>query len=97
MKKLLLLGLMASALFAEVNTGACVGCHGTNFEKSAMGKSKIVKDMEEQDVAVALIQYKYEGTFGGPMKGIMQGQVKNYTVLELLQVADKIGKDTDVR
>ncbi len=43
-KLLAITALMSPAIYAA-NTAACVGCHGQNFEKAALGKSKIVKDM----------------------------------------------------
>ena len=61
-----------------VNVGACKGCHGASFEKNALGKSKIVKDMTKDDVSSALVGYK-NGTYGGAMKGVMKGQVARYT------------------
>jgi cytochrome c-type protein NapB len=61
-----------------VNLGACKGCHGANFEKKALGKSKIVKDMTKNEVATALVGYK-KGTYGGSMKGVMKGQVARYS------------------
>jgi len=75
MKKILIgLSLVAVAAFASgENLKACMGCHGQNFEKAAMGKSKIVRDMSEKDIATALKGYK-DGTYGGPMKGIMKMQ-----------------------
>ncbi len=83
MKKILL-GLVAlSALaFAEVNLKACNGCHGTDWSKKALGKSKIVSDMNATEIATAMVGYK-DGTYGGPMKGIMKGQVSKYSVEEL--------------
>jgi len=68
--------ILSTGLYAGDNLNACVGCHGKNFEKSALGKSKIVKDMSKQDIVKALKGYK-DGTYGGSMKGVMAGQVKN--------------------
>ena len=83
MKKIVLGTLVLSvAAFAAVNLGACKGCHGQNFEKKALGKSKIVSDMSKADVTAALIGYK-NGTYGGPMKGIMKGQVAKYSEADL--------------
>ena len=74
-----LLSLSASA----ANTTACAGCHGKDFEKSAMGKSKIVKDMSKDDIVKALKGYK-DGTYGGGMKAVMKGQAAvSYTHLTL--------------
>jgi len=82
MKKILLgivlaLGISTSAS-AEVNLGACKGCHGAKFEKRALGKSLIVKDMNATSISEALIGYK-DGTYGGAMKNIMKGQVAKYS------------------
>lgn len=83
MKKIVLGTLVCGvAAFAAVNLGACKGCHGANFEKSALGKSKIVADLTKDEVSAALIGYK-NGTYGGAMKGVMAGQVAKYTEEEL--------------
>ena len=75
----LILGVVA---FAAVNLNSCKGCHGQNFEKKALGKSKIVKDLTKAEVSAALIGYK-NGTYGGPMKGVMKGQVAKYSEADL--------------
>ena len=82
---------LASAAFAAVNIGACKGCHGANFEKHALGKSKIVKDLTHAEIEKALIGYK-NGTYGGPMKGVMKGQVAKYSDADLKALAQQIGK-----
>jgi len=83
MKKIVLGTLVCGvAAFAAVNLGACKGCHGANWEKAALGKSKIVKDMTKQEVADSLVGYK-NGTYGGPMKGVMVGQVARYSEADL--------------
>ena len=83
MKKIVLGTLVCGvAAFAAVNLGACKGCHGANFEKAALGKSKIVKDMTKAEVSSSLIGYK-NGTYGGPMKGVMKGQVAKYSEADL--------------
>lgn len=65
----------APALYGA-SIAACTGCHGQQFEKVAMGKSKVVKDMSKEDIIAAMKGYK-DGTYGGPMKGLMKGQVAN--------------------
>jgi len=83
MKKIILGTLVLSvASFAAVNLGACKACHGQNFERAALNKSKIVADMTKDEVTAALVGYK-NGTYGGPMKGLMVGQVAKYSVEEL--------------
>ena len=80
--------LAASALYGA-STAACVGCHGANFEKKAMGKSKVVKDMSKEEIVAALKGYK-AGTYGGAMKGIMAGQVKSLSDADMAAMADAI-------
>jgi cytochrome c-type protein NapB len=75
---ILALGISLSSASAEVNLGVCKGCHGANFEKKALGKSLVVKDMNATAISSALIGYK-DGTYGGVMKGIMKGQVAKYS------------------
>ena len=95
MKRLLLaliaLFMVIGAAYGAVNTAVCTGCHGAHFEKSAMGKSKIVANMSNDDVVKALVGYK-KGTYGGSMKAVMVGQVSKYSIDELKAV--KIGKST---
>jgi cytochrome c-type protein NapB len=95
MKKIVIASIATLALVtaasAAVNGKACAACHGANFEKHAMGKSKIVKDMTHAEIATALKGYK-AGTFGGPMKGVMKGQVARYSDADLEAFAQTIGK-----
>ena len=95
MKKIVIASIATLALVtaasAAVNGKACAACHGANFEKHAMGKSKIVKDMTHAEIAKALKGYK-AGTYGGPMKGIMKGQVARYSDADLEAFAQTIGK-----
>ena len=80
-----------SALMAGVNAAACKGCHGQAWEKAALGKSKIVADMSHADVAASLKGYK-AGTYGGPMKGLMKGQVAKYSDADLDAFSATVGK-----
>ena len=74
MKVIALGSLLASSALYAAGTAGCLGCHGANFEKVAMGKSKVVKDMSKADIVAALKGYK-DGSYGGAMKGLMKGQV----------------------
>ena len=82
---------LATASMAAVNGKACAGCHGAHFEKHAMGKSKVVANLTHAEIATALKGYK-AGTFGGPMKGLMKGQVAKYSDADLDAFAQTIGK-----
>jgi len=95
MKKIVIASIAALALssvaMAGVNGKACAACHGADWAKSAMGKSKIVSEMSHADIATALKGYK-AGTYGGPMKGVMKGQVARYSDADLDAFAQTIGK-----
>jgi len=86
----LLLSLMATASFADAYS-KCIGCHGANGEKVALGKSKVIKDMTKADLEASLLGYQ-DGTYGGPMKGLMVGQVRNLSAADIKAIANKIGK-----
>ncbi len=81
--------LMVTA--ASANTGICKGCHGKNFEKKALGKSKVVKDMTKKEIISALKGYK-SGSYGGAMKGIMQKQLSKYSDADFDKLAAEIKK-----
>jgi len=95
MKKIVLAGIatlaLSSVAMAGVNGAACAACHGKNFEKKALGKSRIVKDLSHAEIATALKGYK-TGTYGGAMKGVMKGQVAKYSDADLEAYAQTIGK-----
>jgi len=76
---------------AEVSTAACAGCHGANFEKKAMGVSKIVNTLSKDDIKKALHGYK-DGTYGGSMKTIMKGQAGGLSDAQIDAIANKVGK-----
>jgi len=83
MNKLLLTSIICSNIaFASVDLKLCHTCHGANFEKSALGQSKVVKNMTKQEISDALIGYKYD-TYGGNLKHLMNGNIKIYTDEEL--------------
>jgi cytochrome c553 len=74
-----------------VDTTACAGCHGANFEKKAMGVSKVVKDLTKDEIIKALKGYK-DGSYGGAMKGVMKGQAMPLDDTKIEAIANKIGK-----
>lgn len=75
----------------EVNTGNCIGCHGENFEKPAMGMSQIVKDMSKEYIEATLFNYKY-GENDGSMDALMAWQTSKLTDDEIRNLAQKLGK-----
>lgn len=91
MKKIVLItSILACAAFANPYA-KCIGCHGANGEKVALGKSKVIKDMTKADFITAMKGYK-DGSYGGPMKGLMKGQVTSLSDADIEAIAAQIAK-----
>lgn len=73
----------------EVSSDNCISCHGVNFEKSAMGYSRIVNRMSKEDIIASLNGYK-SGTYGGTMKALMATQATKLSRQEIEIVAQMI-------
>ncbi len=71
--KLGLLSLTTLPLLLLADMDRCVSCHGVDFEKQALGVSRIVKDMNESEIKAALDGYK--AGKGGSMKELMMAEV----------------------
>lgn len=94
MKKVLVLASIALASSLMASNGAelykkCVSCHGVNAEKPAMGKSAVIADWTVEQNVAALKGYK-DGTYGGPMKALMKGQVANYSEEDMKAVSEHV-------
>jgi cytochrome c553 len=90
----IILGLtvvLTSSLLGAANPAACAGCHGAKGEKKALGKSKIISEMSVADIEVALKGYK-DGSYGGPMKGLMKNQVAKLSDADIAELAKHFGK-----
>ncbi len=91
MKKVVLLtSILACVAFANPYQ-KCAGCHGANGEKVALGKSKVIKDMTKADFIAAMKGYK-DGSYGGPMKGLMKGQAAPLSDADIEAIANQIAK-----
>ncbi len=88
------LGLLTVTASAEFNEKGCTGCHGANFEKSAMGKAKVITEMTVEEIVTALNGYK-DGSYGGPMKGIMKAQADKMSEDDIKAFAQKHGKKAE--
>jgi len=98
MKKIVMGLLLTYSLFigtsleaSNVNLNSCKGCHGRQFEKQALGNSKVVQYMDKGKIYNALRGYK-DGTYGGLQKGLMKGQVQKYNDSDLKKIAETISK-----
>ena len=94
MKKI---ALIAGALLVATSTlsadafSKCAGCHGTNGEKKALGKSKVINTFTKAEIVTAINGYK-DGSYGGAMKGLMKGQVSSLSDADIKFISEKIGK-----
>ena len=91
MKKILLLSsLLACVAFANPYA-KCVACHGANGDKVALGKSKVMTELTKDEIISSLKGYQ-DGTYGGPMKGVMIPQVKSLSDADIEEIAERFGK-----
>ena len=67
----------------------CATCHGQMAEKHALNTSQIIAGWEKEKVLEALHGYK-SGSYGGTMKGMMQGQIKALSDAEIDALAGYI-------
>ena len=101
-KQILSLTLLMSCLFGEdfVDTNKtkeinsetlniCKQCHGWHWEKEALGKSRNVSNLTNEEIKVALLGYK-DGSYGGIMKNIMKNHLKDYNEKDLIEISKKI-------
>lgn len=73
----------------ETNYKACAACHGMKAEKKALGKSKVINEMSQEEIETALNGYK-DGSYGGQMKALMKAQVMKYNKEEIKELATYI-------
>lgn len=76
------------------NLDICKQCHGYHWEKQALGLSKIVSNMDQESINKSLIGYSNR-TYGGIMKNIMKGHLKNYSENDLNNIAFQIKPTND--
>lgn len=92
MKNILLIILFTQALMAssgEKIYQKCLPCHGAYAEKRALGKSKVIQKMDITQITEALSGYQM-GIYGGPMKTLMQEQVKEFSENDIKIVSEFI-------
>jgi len=76
---------------ALLTKGACASCHGANFNKPIDGSYPKIAGQYPDYLFVALKAYKTEGNAHiGRGNAIMSGQVKQFSLKELRQMADFI-------
>lgn len=96
MKKILIFAAMLCVSSLLANEGeslykTCATCHGAKGDKAALNKSQIIAGWSVENTIAALTGYK-NGTYGGPLKGTMAGQVKNLDDAKIAALAQYISK-----
>jgi len=94
MKKLAITMLLAGSTLLMADGAAayasCIGCHGANGEKKALGKSAVLKGQDASKTVEQLKGYK-AGTLNlHGMGGLMKGQVITWDDAKMQAVADYI-------
>ncbi len=88
-KSIAILSVVTTFSLYSANIAGCKSCHGANFEKKALGVSKVVKDMSKEDIIKALKGYK-DGSYGGAQKALMKGQVAALSDADIEAIANEI-------
>lgn len=81
--------LTTSVSGASLYTQKCASCHGKNAQKSALNISQAIAGWSSTKITDTLNGYK-NGTYGGSMKGLMQGQSKPLTDSDIKILSDYI-------
>ncbi len=78
---------------APASYATCKACHGVKGETNitTQNKSHVPANLTKADIIKALNGYK-DGSYGGPMKGLMKGQVAKLSDADIKALADYMGK-----
>ncbi len=92
--KRVILTLMFMSTIMMASDGAdlynkCSSCHGVMGDKKALGKSKIINEMSQDDLITAMKGYQ-DGSYGGSMKALMKGQVAKLDEAQIKSLAEHI-------
>ena len=94
MKKLAITMLLVGTTLLMADGAAafkkCTGCHGTNAEKAALGKSAIIKGQDAAKTMEQLKGYKAGTLNQHGMGGLMKGQVASMSDEDIKAVSDYI-------
>lgn len=81
--------VVAKTIDGKALYAGCIGCHGANGEKKALGKSAVIQGWDSKRIENALNGYK-DGTYGTGMKAIMKGQAAKFNGAETKALSDYI-------
>ena len=81
--------VVAKTIDGKALYAGCIGCHGANGEKKALGKSAVIQGWDSKRIENALNGYK-DGSYGAGMKAIMKGQAAKFNGAETKALSDYI-------
>jgi len=83
--------LVTGLVAQEINIQACIACHGDDWSKEAMGKSRKLSELSYNEILTSLKGYKSK-TKEGKLARIMEGQIARFTECEIKEIAKIITK-----
>jgi len=91
-KTILSIALLTSFSFSDgsVIFSKCVGCHGQNGEKGALGKPTVLIGVSAEDTEKKLLAYKDGSLNKYGMGSLMKGQVTNLSSDDIKEVSQYI-------
>jgi len=96
MKKIAITMLLAGSTLLMANGAAayakCVGCHGANGEKAALGKSAVITGQDAAKTFEQLSGYKAGTLNQHGMGGLMKGQVASMDEATMHAIAKYISE-----
>lgn len=81
--------LSSNLLASEALYKPCVSCHGSQGEKRALGKSKMIAHLSKEEIVTALEGYK-NNLYGGPFKKIMQEHTSSLSQNDIQSLSEYI-------
>jgi len=74
---------------AKLYQSKCASCHGKHGELKALNTSRPIATLTQAQIEVALNGYK-DGSYGGKLKKVKQGIVRNLNADEIAAIADYV-------
>ncbi|WP_458700444.1 hypothetical protein ACKGJI_11410 [Sulfurospirillum sp. 1307] len=84
MNKIVVFLVLSTNVFCS-SISICQNCHGKYFEKRALGKSKVVKNMKKEDIIKALREFKISDS-------IMKSYASRLNDKQIIQIGNIFGK-----
>jgi len=84
-KKILVLVIVLNVSIFASSIKVCQGCHSKNFEKRALGRSKIVRNLTKEEIVKRLHYFKTSNS-------IMKSYASRLSGKQIKQIANVFGR-----